>query len=74
MRAMAKRASVHGFWVSYEDNAYEGLKHLRDDLSRDEAKVYFEQARAKKSAQFEDDYDRQFSILYEKGSYVLVRR
>lgn len=73
---MAKRTSIHGFWVNYEDNAHEALKRLRDDLSRDEAKVYFEQARLKGSAQFEDDYDRQFTLFYERGSgsFILTRR
>lgn len=73
---MAKRTSVHGFWVSYEENASEGLKHLRDDLSRDEARVYFEQAQRKGSAQFEDDYDRQYTLFYERGSgsFILTRR
>ncbi len=57
-------------------HAHEPMKRLRDDLSRDEAKVYFEQARLKGSAQFEDDYDRQFTLFYERGSgsFILTRR
>lgn len=66
--------TVHGFSIAYEENAVEGIRYLRDDLSFDEARVFFDQARMKTSAQFEDDEDRNFTILYHDGSYTLVRR
>ncbi|RJQ36359.1 hypothetical protein C4552_03670 [Candidatus Parcubacteria bacterium] len=71
---MAEKTTVHGMTVSYEDNAEEGIRHLRDDLSSDEARVFFDQARTKGSAQFEDDEDRQYTLIYQNGAYALVRR
>lgn len=71
---MAERTAVHGFWVTYEQNAYDGIKYLRDDLKMEETRVFFDQARVRGSAQFEDDHDRQFTVLYHSGNYTLVRR
>ena len=71
---MAQKTTVHGFSVAYEDNAYPGIGHLRDDLDYEEAKVFFNQARSQGSAKLEDDEDRQFTLIYQNGSYTLVRR
>lgn len=71
---MAQKTTVHGYTVAYEENASPGTEHLRDDLSYAEAEVFFDQARSKGSAEFEDDEDRQFTLIYQNGSYVLVRR
>jgi hypothetical protein len=66
---------VHGFKVKYEENAAEGIKYLRDDLDSQESRVFFEQARAKKFAEFEDDDDREFTLERNvDGTYVLIRR
>lgn len=71
---MPERTSIHGFWVDYEQNAHDGVKYLRDDLKTEEARVFFDQARLKGSAQLEDDHDHQFTIFYRSGNYTLVRR
>jgi len=71
---MAQKTTVHGFTVSYEQNVYEGITHLRDDLDYEEAKVFFNQARGHGSAKFEDDEDRQFTLIYQNGTYTLTRR
>lgn len=71
---MAQKTTVHGYTVAYEENAAEGIRHLRDDLDAIEARVYFDQARSKGSAEFEDDEERQFTLIYQNGSYVMVRR
>lgn len=71
---MATETTVHGFKVRYEEENSEGIKYLRDDLSYEEAKVFFDQAKIKGSAQFEDDLDRDFTLLYQSGVYVLMRR
>jgi len=66
---------IHGFKVKYEDNAREGVNHLLYDLDREEARVFFEQAKRKKFVKFEDDQDRQFTLSHNNdGSYNLVRR
>lgn len=71
-----KKARVHGFWVEFEEEAKEGLRHLRDDLQYNEARTLFDAARLKGSAEFEDDRDRDWTLTYNrsKGTYTLVRR
>lgn len=71
---MVQKVYLHGFGISYEDNARDGIEYLRDDLDVSEARVFFEYARRNGSAQFEDDDDRQFTLVYEDGNYVLIRR
>ena len=71
---MAQKTSLHGFMVAFEENAREGVNYLRDDLDLNEAKVFFDQARVRGSAQFEDDEDRQYTLFYQNNVYVLARR
>ncbi|MDP1629473.1 MAG: hypothetical protein Q8L57_02530 [bacterium] len=71
---MPQKTAIYNFTVIYEENAKEGARHLREDLSFDEARVFFDQARLRGSAQFEDDEDRQYTLIYQNGVYVLTRR
>ena len=71
---MIKKTTVHGFNVEYEENALEGIRYLRDDLDFSEAEIFFDRARYKGSARFEDDEDRQYTLLYKNWIYTLVRR
>lgn len=69
-----EKTTIHGFGVYYEKDAYAGITHLRDDLDFAEARVFFDQARSRGSANFEDDEDRQFTLSYRGGVYTLLRR
>lgn len=70
-----KQISIHGYRTKYEDEDYNGVKYLLQDLQYDEAKVFFEQARLHRSAQFEDDFEGQYTISYNSdGTYTLSRR
>jgi len=60
--------------VAYTDTEKEAVFYLKEDLSSDEARVFFDQARAKGSAQFEDDNDRQFTLFYSNGLFTLRKR
>ena len=71
---MTQKTSVHTYTVTYEENAVEGIHYLRDNLDHEEARVFFDQARARGSAEFEDPSNRQFSLLYQNGAYALTRR
>lgn len=71
---MPQKTTIHGFTVIYEANASQGVQYLREDLDFSEARVFFDQARLRGSAMFEDDNDRQFTLLYQNGIYTLVRR
>jgi len=71
---MPLKTIVHGFPVVYEENVSAGIRYLRDDLDYQEARVFFDQARQRGSAQFEDDTDRQYTLFYKNGIYNLVLR
>jgi hypothetical protein len=71
-----KKEEIHGFWVEFEENLRDGIKYLRDDLQYKEAKTLFDSARLNGWAEFEDDYDRDWSLIYnrDRGTYTLTRR
>lgn len=70
-----KKIYIYGFKTKYEDSAKAGTDYLLYDLDREESKVFFNQARAKKYAKFEDDDERQFTLNYNPdGTYTLIRR
>jgi len=71
-----KKVNVHGFTVEYEENLRAGIEYLKYDLDFNEAKIFFEAARRHGKADFEDDADRDWRLIYNrsKGIYTLVRR
>jgi len=70
-----KKETIHGFWVTFEEELRDGVRYLRDDLQYKEAKTLFDAARLNGSAEFEDDYDRDWSLIYNRdGTYTLIRR
>lgn len=69
-----QRVWIHGYYINYDEADYDGIKYLRDELSTEEAKVFFEQAYAKGEAQFEDRYNKQFTIVYKNSDYTLYHR
>jgi len=71
---MPEKTNIHGFNVIFEENAAEGVRYLRDDLDFEEARVFFDQARSRGSAEFEDDEDRQYTLFYRDNIYTLARR
>lgn len=71
---MLKEVHIHDSRVQYEENAYDGIKYLRDAIDAAEARVFFDQARIKKFAEFEDRHDHQFTLTYHDNLYTLIRR
>lgn len=71
---MFQKTSVHGFIVSYEPIAIHGIYYLRNDLDLEEAKVFFDQAKLKGKASFEDDQERQYTLFYQNNAYLLTKR
>ncbi len=71
-----KKENIYGFWLIFEEEFMDGVRYLRDDLQRDEAKTIFDAARLTGEAEFEDDYDRDWTMIYNKGemTYTLIRR
>jgi hypothetical protein len=71
-----KKEQVHGYWLVFEEELRDGVRHLRDDLQAGEAKTIFDAARIDGTAEFEDDQDRDWTIIYNRqdGNYTLIRR
>jgi len=71
-----KTEKVYGFLVRFEQDLREGIRYLRDDLQKEEAKTLFDAARLRGSAEFEDDEDRDWTLMYVRGdnAYVLTLR
>jgi len=70
-----KKETIHGFWVTFDEELRDGVRYLRDDLQYKEAKTLFDAARLNGSAEFEDDYDRDWTLVYNRdGTYTLIRR
>ena len=71
-----KKEQVHGYWLIFEEELRDGVRHLRDDLQSGEAKTIFDAARIDGTAEFEDDQDRDWTLIYNRreGNYTLIRR
>lgn len=63
--------------IAYEDgekNIKFGVNHLDHVLSSQESKVITTQAYEHGSAQFEDKFRNQFTLLHNGGAYTLISR
>lgn len=70
-----KEIYIHGHKVKYEDNEQAGINYLLYDLDAQESKVFFNEAKRNKYAEFEDDKEGQFTLSYNAdGSYSLMTR
>jgi len=70
-----KEVNIRGFRVKYEESEQAGINYLLYDLDIHESRVFFDQARAKKYAEFEDDREGQYTLSYNQGgTYTLIRR
>ena len=74
---MIKKFIVNEKIIAYEDgekNIKFGLNHLDKVLSLEEAKVIIHQAYERGSAQFEDKFRHQFTLIHNGGAYTLISR
>ncbi|MFA5386550.1 MAG: hypothetical protein WC297_02730 [Candidatus Paceibacterota bacterium] len=70
-----KQTYIHNYKVMYEENAQPGVYYLQADLNTQEAKPFFDEARNKRIAVFEDDNERHFILTHNSdGSYSLERK
>jgi len=70
-----KEVFIRGFKVRYEEGDQNGINYLLYDLDAEESRVFFDQAKQKKYAAFEDDKEDQFSLSYSRdGCFTLMRR
>lgn len=72
---MIKDRDVYGYKVSSQDDAKEGIDYLDLKIDREEAKVFFDQAYSKGSAQFEDDKGKNYTLIKNsEGHYSVEKR
>ena len=71
-----KKEQVYGFWVIFEEEFRPGINYLENDLQINEAKTIFNAAKQNGFAEFEDDSDRDWTLLYNKNdyTYTLIKR
>lgn len=70
-----KKIYLHGYYVSYDDSAADGIYYLQYQLDPEEIAVFFETARLKGDCPFEDQYNRNYSLVYNNdGTYTLIKR
>lgn len=69
------KRDVHGFTVLGDRAAKDGIDYLDFRLSYQEVQVFFNQARYRGAAQFEDHLHRNFTLTYNgDGTYTVERR
>jgi len=72
---MEKTIYIKGHKVKHNDDVRGGIDYLSYDLDEQESRVFFDQAKAKKFAEFEDDHEGQYTLTYDyNGAYILSRR
>jgi hypothetical protein len=73
---MIKEIYIREFRVKYEENEQGGINYLLYDLDANEARVFFDEAKLKKYAEFEDDKEGQYTLSYNlaDNSYTLIKR
>ncbi len=72
---MADKRYVHGREVHFEDDAaHSGVRHLEHHLSKEEAEVFFHEAKRRGKAEFEDQEGRNYTLVRRDGTYHVERR
>lgn len=70
-----KETYLYGYKIKYEDNASEGIYYLQYQLDQEEVAVFFDEARLKGNCPFEDQYGRNYTLVYNSdGTYTLIKR
>ena len=73
---MLHKQDVHGYQVYFEDDAKHGVEYLDHRIDYREAKVFFEEAKNRGAAEFEDSENRDFTLTHTRGqgNYTVRRR
>lgn len=66
---------VHGHKVFHEDDALQGVDYLDHRLEYPESEVFFQTAKFRGKAEFEDGENRNFTLRSNgDGTYTILRR
>ncbi len=66
---------IHGHNVRYEEHdlgAEEAVRFLEIHSSREEADVFFHQAKERGTAQFEDRHGKNFTLIHHMDGYYTI--
>jgi len=70
-----KKTNVHGYTVLYDPKFDKGIYYLQYDLQYNEALVFFKHAQMYGKAEFEDDQDRNWTLIKNPdGTFTLTQR
>lgn len=62
---------VHSHHLTYDDHSKDGFHYLRGRLNAREAKVFFDQAKFKGAAEFEDHHGHRYELRHGQGKFSL---
>jgi hypothetical protein len=48
------------------------VQYLRNDLQAEEARIFFDQARARGQVDFEDEQENNFTLVYNRGGFYTI--
>ena len=63
-----KYVSVGGYYMYYEDNAYDGAHYLQDELDADEIAPIIEGAKRNGEFHFEGQDRKNYSLIYDQAN------
>ncbi len=63
--------TTHGHHLEYDDHSKPGFSYLHTRLNAAEAKVFFDQARLRGHAQFEDHHGHRYELRHGAGKFSL---
>lgn len=66
---------IHGHLVRYDDDLIDGMHYIENKLDENESKVFFDEAKRRGVAEFEDNLRHNYDLTYNKdASYTLTKR
>jgi len=71
-----KKERVHGFWVEFDEKAEPTVHYLQGHLDFNEVRTYFDEARKRGFADFEDRQGINWRLTCNRqsGTFTLVHR
>ena len=70
---METKITINGRIVSYDNSVSEGVRHLSLILSREESKIFFDQAFEHGYAMFEDRMGHNYKLTHVGSEYQLAK-
>lgn len=69
------KQNVHGHTVTGEDDAMDGINYLDHKLDSKEAEVFFDEAKRRGQAEFEDEHGRNYTLIRNSNAtYTIEKR